>query len=107
MPILWGVGDVFRALADGTRRQILDELVERDDLPLFDLCARLAMKHGNTATRQAISQHLAVLEDADLIRSHRVGRTKVHHLNTEPLRAILHRWPVDRKEHPPCARDCT
>jgi DNA-binding transcriptional ArsR family regulator len=90
------VGDVYRALADATRRQILDELFERDGLTLFDICARLAMKHGNSSTRQAISQHLAVLEDVDLIRSHREGRTKIHHLNTRPLLEISQRWPTMR-----------
>lgn len=90
--------DVFRALAEPTRRQILDELTDRDGLTLFDICSRLAMRHGNTSTRQAISQHLAVLEEADLVRSHREGRTKVHHLNTEPLREIARRWPTEPEE---------
>lgn len=88
------MGDIYRALADLTRRQILDELVERDGLTLFDICGRLLMKHQNCSTRQAISQHLTVLEDADLVCSHREGRTKVHHLNTAPLREIPKRWPT-------------
>lgn len=87
------MGDVFKALADPTRRTILDELAERDGQSLFELCSRLAMRHGSTSTRQAISQHLAVLEEADLVRSRREGRTKIHHLNTEPLRLIVERWP--------------
>lgn len=86
--------DVFRALADPTRRTILDELALRDGQSLFEICARLAMRHGSTSTRQAISQHLGVLEEADLVRTHRQGRTKIHHLNTEPLRSIVERWPL-------------
>jgi DNA-binding transcriptional ArsR family regulator len=88
------MGDTFRALADPTRRQILDELTIRDGLTLFEICGRLTMLHGVVSSRQAISQHLAVLEEADLVRSRRVGRTKIHELNTEPLREILDRWPV-------------
>ena len=90
------VGDVFRALADPTRRWILDELATRDGLTLFEICSRLIMLHGSTSSRQAVSQHLAVLEEAGLVSSQRVGRTKVHHLNTEPLRSIVERWPLDR-----------
>jgi DNA-binding transcriptional ArsR family regulator len=88
------MGDVFRALADPTRRQILDELALRDGLTLFEICGRLTMLHGVASTRQAISQHLAVLEAADLVRTRRVGRTKIHELNTEPLREIIDRWPI-------------
>jgi DNA-binding transcriptional ArsR family regulator len=84
--------DVFRALADPTRRHILDELVERDGQTLFELCARLLAKHGLGLSRQAISQHLAVLESAGLIRSRRQGRYKFHELNTEPLEHIVTRW---------------
>lgn len=94
--MLGAMGDVYRALADATRRQILDELFDRDGLTLFDVCTRLAMNHGTASSRQAISQHLSVLEDADLVRSHREGRTKVHHLNTQPLLEISQRWPTSR-----------
>jgi DNA-binding transcriptional ArsR family regulator len=90
------VGDVFRALADPTRRWILDELATRDGLTLFEICSRLIMLHGSRSSRQAVSQHLTVLEEAGLVNSERVGRTKVHHLNTEPLRSIVERWPLDR-----------
>jgi DNA-binding transcriptional ArsR family regulator len=89
------MGDVFRALADPTRRQILDELTVRDGLTLFEICSRLAMLRGIASSRQGISQHLAVLEDADLVRTRRVGRTKIHELNTAPLRSIQDRWPTD------------
>ncbi len=84
---------LFRALADPTRRIILDELVERDGQSLFELCARLAMRHGIGSSRQAISQHLTLLEAAGLLRTERAGRTKLHHLTTEPLREITRRWP--------------
>ena len=88
------MGDVFKALADETRRTILDELAERDEQTLFELCTRLAMKHGSTSTRQAISQHLTVLEDAGLIRTERRGRFKIHTFDPAPLAQITDRWPV-------------
>ncbi|MCF6524827.1 helix-turn-helix transcriptional regulator [Streptomyces sp. JJ36] len=84
--------DVFKALADPTRRRILDELAERDGQSLFEICARLATKHGLGLSRQAISQHLAVLEAAELVRSRRQGRYKFHDLNTAPLERIVARW---------------
>lgn len=84
--------DVFKALADPTRRRILDELVERDGQTLFEICARLVTKHGVGLSRQAVSQHLAVLEAADLVRSRRQGRYKFHDLNTGPLEGIVTRW---------------
>jgi DNA-binding transcriptional ArsR family regulator len=85
---------LFKALADETRRLILDELVERNGQSLFELCARLTMRHGITSTRQAISQHLAVLEEARLVTSRKDGRTKLHHVDTTPLRKITERWPL-------------
>ncbi|MEU4744821.1 metalloregulator ArsR/SmtB family transcription factor [Actinosynnema sp. NPDC023658] len=84
--------ELFKALADPTRRRILDELVERDAQTLFEICSRLVSKHGVGLTRQAISQHLAVLEVAGLVRSRREGRYKFHDLNTEPLEHIVTRW---------------
>ncbi|MGW1005850.1 ArsR/SmtB family transcription factor [Streptomyces sp. NPDC002520] len=84
--------DVFKALADPTRRRILDELTERSGQTLFEICGRLATKHGLGLSRQAISQHLAVLEAADLVRTRREGRYKFHDLNTEPLERIVTRW---------------
>jgi DNA-binding transcriptional ArsR family regulator len=86
------VGDVFKALADPTRRKILDELAEEDSQTLFEICSRLTMRHGIGSTRQAISQHLDVLEDAGLIRTERRGRYKLHHLDTTPLETISKRW---------------
>lgn len=84
--------DIFKALADPTRRRILDELVERDGQTLFEICARLVTKHGLGLSRQAISQHLAVLESAGLVLSRRQGRYKFHDLNTDPLQLIVTRW---------------
>ncbi|MGW7357195.1 ArsR/SmtB family transcription factor [Streptomyces sp. NPDC054802] len=84
--------DVFKALADPTRRRILDELSERDGQSLFELCGRLLSKHGLGLSRQAISQHLAVLESAGLVRTRRQGRYKFHDLDTEPLERIVTRW---------------
>ncbi|WP_030548691.1 helix-turn-helix transcriptional regulator [Streptomyces albus] len=84
--------DVFKALADPTRRRILDELAERDGQTLFEICTRLVTKHGLGLSRQAISQHLAVLESAGLVITRRQGRYKFHDLNTEPLEHIVTRW---------------
>jgi DNA-binding transcriptional ArsR family regulator len=90
--MLASVADVFRALDDGTRRLILDELATRDGQTLFEICTLLTMRHGLGSTRQAISQHLAVLEDAGLVTTERRGRTKLHYFNSEPLAAIAQRW---------------
>ena len=95
MPILRSVDDLFHALAAPARRAILDELHDRDGQTLFELCSRLTMKQGLGLSRQAISQHLEVLESAGLVRSRREGRYKFHHLDTTPLRGIVERWPVD------------
>jgi DNA-binding transcriptional ArsR family regulator len=92
------VGDVFKGLADPTRRAILDELEDRDGQTLFEICARLTMKHGLTSSRQAISQHLDVLEDAGLVTTRREGRYKFHHIDTGPLRSISERWPARQEE---------
>jgi DNA-binding transcriptional ArsR family regulator len=80
---------------------ILDELHERDGQTLFELCSRLTMKHELGMSRQAISQHLDVLEAAGLVRSRREGRYKFHHLDTTPLQDIARRWSIeDRKRRP-------
>ncbi|WFE47474.1 metalloregulator ArsR/SmtB family transcription factor [Verrucosispora sp. WMMD1129] len=89
--------DLFRAIDDATRRTILDELIDRDGQTLFEICGRLAVKHNLTSSRQAISQHLAVLEKAGLVRTRRQGRYKFHHIDTSPLRVIVERWPIDRE----------
>jgi DNA-binding transcriptional ArsR family regulator len=89
------VGDVFKALADPTRRAILDELQERGGQTLFELCTRLISRYGLGSTRQAVSQHLDVLEAAGLVRSRREGRYKFHDLDTSPLSAIVERWRIE------------
>ncbi|MFC7309568.1 ArsR/SmtB family transcription factor [Streptomyces monticola] len=84
--------DIFKALADPTRRTILDELADRQGQTLFEICTRLAMRHQLSLTRQAVSQHLAVLEAAGLVETRREGRYKFHDLNTAPLEQIAERW---------------
>jgi DNA-binding transcriptional ArsR family regulator len=91
--------DVFEALAAPARRAILDVLCERDGQTLFEICARLTMKHDLTLTRQAISQHLDVLEGAGLLRSKREGRYKYHYVDTAPLDdAIVKRWLTPKRK---------
>ncbi len=77
---------VFRALADPSRRQLLDRLHAENGQTLTELCAGLEM------TRQAVSKHLALLEAADLVVSIRRGREKLHYLNPVPIAAIYDRW---------------
>jgi DNA-binding transcriptional ArsR family regulator len=86
------VTDVFEALAAPARRAILDELHDRDGQTLFELCARLTMKHGLGLTRQGVSQHLDVLEAAGLVTTKREGRYKFHYIDTAPLDTIVTRW---------------
>ena len=95
------MGDVFKALADPTRRTILDELIDRDGQTLFEICGRLTTKHGITSSRQATSQHLDVLEAAGLVESRRQGRYKFHYINTAPLAEIAERWLANTKEERP------
>lgn len=89
------LSDVFHALAAPARRAILDELHDRDGQTLFEICTRLTMKHELGLSRQAISQHLEVLEAAGLVRSRREGRYKFHYLDTTPLKGIAQRWSVE------------
>jgi DNA-binding transcriptional ArsR family regulator len=77
---------VFKALADATRRQLLDRLFKRDGQTLSDLCSDLAM------TRFGVMSHLRVLEDAGLVVTRRAGREKHHFLNPMPIRLIHDRW---------------
>ena len=84
---------VFRALADPTRRLLLDRLRRRNGQTLGELCEPLGM------ARQSASQHLDVLEAANLISTVRKGREKLHYLNTVPLWQIQNRW-IDRFERP-------
>jgi DNA-binding transcriptional ArsR family regulator len=86
------MGDVFKALADPTRRRILDELTQRSGQTLFEICTRLVTKHQLGLSRQAISQHLDVLEAAGLVETRREGRYKFHDININPLDRIVDRW---------------
>ncbi|MGW1679479.1 ArsR/SmtB family transcription factor [Saccharopolyspora sp. NPDC002376] len=95
------MSDVFKALADPTRRAILDELADHDGQTLFEICARLAGKHGSASSRQAISQHLDVLTGAGLVEARRDGRYKFHHLNTGPLAHLVDRWLKPEAEETP------
>lgn len=88
------MADVYRALDDETRRLILDELVRQDGQTLFALCSVLLTRHGLGSSRQAISQHLAVLESAGLVTTERKGRTKLHHFDPAPLAVIAQRWQL-------------
>ena len=85
--------DVFRALADPTRRHLLDRLHEDNGQTLAQLCEHLGMR------RQSVSQHLDLLEAANLISTVRQGRTKLHYLNPVPLQEMQERW-VDKFERP-------
>lgn len=94
------MSDVFKALADPTRRTILDELSERDEQTLFELCGRLANRHNLAMSRQAVSQHLDILEEAGLVLSRREGRYKYLAINMEPLEAVFERWTKRSKRTP-------
>ena len=82
---------VFRALADGSRRELLDRLRAENGQTLGELCARLA-KSGVSMTRQAVSKHLAILEEANLVATLKRGREKLHYLNPVPIHDIGERW---------------
>jgi DNA-binding transcriptional ArsR family regulator len=84
---------VFRALADKSRRQLLDRLREQNGQTLGELCQRLAM------TRQAVTKHLNVLEDANLIATVKRGREKLHYLNPVPIHEIAERWIGKYESH--------
>jgi len=81
------VDAIFQALAHPARRILVEELAERNDQTLFELTVRLTTVHGLALTRQAVSKHLAVLREADLVSVTTQGRTTVHHLNPAPLTA--------------------
>ena len=92
------MSDVYEALAAPVRRAILDELHQKNGQTLFELCTRLTMKHGLGMSRQAISQHLDVLEAAGLVVTKREGKYKFHFADFRPLREIVERWPAGRPE---------
>jgi DNA-binding transcriptional ArsR family regulator len=77
---------VFRALADASRRKLLDRLHRKAGLTLGELCRGLDM------TRQAVAKHLAILEEANLVSSKRQGREKLHFINPVPINQIAERW---------------
>jgi DNA-binding transcriptional ArsR family regulator len=78
--------DVFKALADASRRSLLDRLHVRGGQTLNELCEGLAM------TRQAVTKHLAILEEANLVTTYKQGREKLHYLNPVPIHQIGERW---------------
>ena len=78
--------EVFRALADHSRRLLLDRLHARNGQTLSELCDGLAM------TRQAVTKHLGILEDANLVATRKQGREKLHYLNPVPIHEIGERW---------------
>ena len=78
--------EVFKALADPTRRELLDELFERDGQSLGALAARFPL------SRFGVMKHLRVLEDAGLVITRRSGREKLHYLNPVPIRLVHDRW---------------
>jgi DNA-binding transcriptional ArsR family regulator len=78
----------FKALADPTRRGILDNLRARNGQTLSELCERISM------TRQAVAKHLAILEAANLVAARKQGREKLHYLNPVPINEIAERWIV-------------
>ena len=78
--------EVFKALADPTRRQLLDELYERDGQTLTELESRLPM------SRFGVMKHLKVLEEARLVTTQKRGREKLHFLNPVPIRLVHDRW---------------
>ncbi|KAA9023956.1 ArsR/SmtB family transcription factor [Niallia endozanthoxylica] len=88
----WDKDAIFKALSDSTRRLILDELSERSEMTLFELTARLIMKHELSISRQAIAKHLTILEDAGLVLSKRKGKYRVLMFNNEPLKDLLKGW---------------
>jgi DNA-binding transcriptional ArsR family regulator len=83
---LVGVDEVFRALADKSRRELLDRLHADNGQTLGELCRGLEM------SRQAASKHLHILEQANLVAVHWRGREKLHYLNPVPLHQIYERW---------------
>ena len=78
--------EVFKALADASRRSLLDRLHAKNGQTLADLC------DGLTMTRQAVTKHLAILEAANLVSTLRHGREKLHYLNPVPIHQIGERW---------------
>ena len=83
---------VFKALADPTRRLMLDELSERREQTLYELTARLIMRHEVAISRQAMAKHIAVLENAGIVSSEKRGKYRMLVFNDEPIRGVMNRW---------------
>lgn len=83
---------LFKALSDSTRRHLLDELMERDGQTLFELHVRMTTWHGASLSRQALSKHLSMLEEAGLVRVDWKWRSKHHFLETDPIRSAWKLW---------------
>jgi DNA-binding transcriptional ArsR family regulator len=83
---------IYKALADPTRRLMLDELSERNEQTLYELTARLIMRHEVAISRQALAKHIDVLEKAGLVSSEKRGKFRMLVFNDKPIRAILDRW---------------
>ena len=94
------IDEVFKALADTSRRRLLDSLNARTGQSLRELCSGLDM------ARQSVSKHLAVLEAANLVTTVWRGREKLHYLNAEPINAIAERW-ISQYDRERCARSPT
>jgi DNA-binding transcriptional ArsR family regulator len=88
------IDKIFKALADPNRRQLVDRLYTKSGLTLTELCAGLDM------TRQAVTQHLGVLEEANIVVIERQGREKHHYFNPVPIHEIYERW-IRKFEMPP------
>ena len=83
---------IFKALGDPFRRRIVDRLRERPALSLFEICSLSVVENGVSISRQAISQHLDLLERAGLVRVTWSGRTKIHFLDPRPLHDAFNQW---------------
>ncbi|AET67509.1 putative transcriptional regulator [Desulfosporosinus orientis DSM 765] len=83
---------IFKALADSSRRLILDELSERNEMTLYELTVRLMTKHNLNISRQGIAKHLSVLDEAGLVRSKRKGKYRVLSFDNKPLNNLLKGW---------------
>jgi DNA-binding transcriptional ArsR family regulator len=83
---------LFRALADPTRRRLMDELAERDGQTLFELHVRMITWHGARLSRQALSKHLSILEKAGVVRTEWRWRSKHHFLDRSPIRDAWKIW---------------
>ena len=93
MPIIAAMDEVFKALADASRRALLDRLHARNGQTLNELCDGLAM------TRQAVTKHLGILEAANLVTTLRHGREKLHYINPVPINEIAERWIGKYERH--------